>query len=114
MRVEYIKEGFGHKIGVVLDTSPAVANALVNKEICKFCGAVTAVPTEVKPTVVEAVIVKPIEVKATVVEPKEIFDISTMDYAAMKAMIAKLGIKANGHTIPALKKALTTYQNGNN
>lgn len=55
MKVRYIKEGFGHKVGSVIDPTLQVALHLVNNKICEIVeeSNKTLMP-EVKPEIKKA------------------------------------------------------------
>ena len=98
MKVKYVKKGFGHEVGDVINTTSKVANTLLRREICEVFEekADEQAATE--------------QAKTEVSEKLKITDVATIDYADMKVIVAVLGLEVADQKKVTLAEALSEYK----
>ena len=100
MKVKYIKKGFGHEVGDVINTTSKVANTLLRREICGVL--------EEKAVIDEQAAAE--QAKTEVSEKLKITDVATIDYADMKVIVAVLGLEVADQKKVTLAEALSEYK----
>lgn len=99
MKVRYIRKGFGHEVGDVINTTSKVANTLLRREICEVF--------EEKAAAEQAAAE---QAKAEMSEKLKTTDVSTIDYSDMKVIVAVLGLEVVDQKKVTLAEALSAYK----
>ena len=94
MKVRYIRKGFGHEVGDVINTTSKVANTLLRREICEVFEEKAAAE----------------QAKAEMSEKLKTTDVSTIDYSDMKVIVAVLGLEVVDQKKVTLAEALSAYK----
>ena len=98
MKVKYIKKGFGHEVGDVISTTSKVANTLLRREICEVFEEKADEQAAAE------------QAKTEVSEKLKITDVTTIDYADMKVIVAVLGLEVADQKKVTLAEALSEYK----
>ena len=104
MKVRYIRKGFGHEVGDVINTTSKVANTLLRREICEvFEEKAAAEQAAAEQAAAE-------QAKAEMSEKLKTTDVSTIDYSDMKVIVAVLGLEVVDQKKVTLAEALSAYK----
>lgn len=99
MKVRYIKKGFGHEVGVVIDTTPKIASTLLRRGICE-----TFVEKDLAAEQVAKKDFKEAETKL-----KDMV-VAEMPYPEMQKLVATLGLVTENAKKETLVAALEAHQ----
>lgn len=94
MRVKYIKDGFGHVAGTVIDTTPKVAGTLLRRGICEKNAEKANAADQVD---------KALDALRNV-------QIESMEYIGLKQLVSTLAINTADQKKATLIEALNTYK----
>ena len=103
MKVKYIKKGFGHEVGDVINTTSKVANTLLRREICEVFEEKADEQAAAEQAAAE-------QAKAEMSEKLKTTDVSTIDYSDMKVIVAVLGLEVVDQKKVTLAEALSAYK----
>ena len=98
MKVKYIKKGFGHEVGDVISITSKVASTLLRREICEVFEEKADEQAAAE------------QAKTEVSEKLKITDVTTIDYADMKVIVAVLGLEVADQKKVTLAEALSEYK----
>ena len=113
MKVKYVKKGFGHEVGDVINTTSKVANTLLRREICEVFEEKADEQAAAEQAAAEQAAAEQAaaeQAKTEVSEKLKITDVATIDYADMKVIVAVLGLEVADQKKVTLAEALSEYK----
>ena len=97
MKVKYAKEGYGHKVGTVINVDTQLGKKLIDREICEKYTSAPAVDLVAEQT-------------AKALEVLKSTEVASIEYGAMKQIVSALSIDTPDQKKATLIEALTAYK----